>query len=119
MDDSQIVDEDETIQKLTRHEERTKSPKFQVALVGLEIDKRGYIVKEGGKVRIERAVCPEAVKEVLKGEVTELHLDTEASLDGRVARRFTSCFNIFFIPLYMPIQRIWGVWFQKGRIGQP
>ena len=106
MDDSQIVDEDETIQKLTRHEERTKSPKFQIALVGLEIDKRGYIVKEGGKVRIERAVCPEAVKEVLKGEVTELHLDTETSLDGRVARRFTSCFWVFFVFRFWPDQRI-------------
>ena len=82
MDDSQIVDEDETIQKLTCHIERTKCPKFQVALVSLEVDKSGNIVKEGGKVRIESAVGPEAVEEVLKGEVTELHLDTEASLDG-------------------------------------
>ena len=82
MDDSQIVDEDKTIQKLTGHVERTKSPKFQVALVSLEVDKSGNIVKEGRKISIERAVCSEVVKKVLKGEVAELHLDTEASLDG-------------------------------------
>ena len=82
MDDSQIVDENQAVQKLTRHVKRTKSPKLQVALVSLEVDKRGYIFEEARKVGIERTVCPEAVEKMLKGEVAELHLDAEASLDG-------------------------------------
>ena len=67
---------------MTRHVKRTKSPKLQVALVSLEVDKRGYIVEEGRKVRIERPVFPEAVKKVLEGEVAKFHLYAEASLDG-------------------------------------
>ena len=46
MDDSQVVDKDQTIQKLSCHVERAKSPKLQITLVSLEIDERGNIVEQ-------------------------------------------------------------------------
>ena len=117
MDDSQVVDKDQTIQKLSCHVERAKSPELQITLVSLEIDERGNIVEQWRKVRIERAVYPEAVEKVLKGEVAELHLDAEASLDGRIAWRSTSFFNL--IPCCRPHQRIWGVCIKEGRVYEP
>ena len=46
MDDSQVVDKDQTIQKLSCHVERAKSPELQITLVSLEIDERGNIVEQ-------------------------------------------------------------------------
>ena len=50
MDDTQVVDEDEAIQKLANHVKRAKGSELLVALFRLEIDKGRNIVEKRGYV---------------------------------------------------------------------
>ena len=48
MDDSQVVDEDETFQKLANNVKGAKGPELLVALFRLEVNKGRKIVEERG-----------------------------------------------------------------------
>ena len=57
MDDTQVVDEDEAIQKLANNVKRAKGSELLVALFRLEIDKGRNIVEKRGYVWKELPVC--------------------------------------------------------------
>ena len=85
VDNSQAVDEDEPVEKLVDHVQGTECSKLEVGLVFLEVCKFGGVLEEALKVGVFGPVGPEEVEELLEGEVTELHLDTEAGDGGAVA----------------------------------
>ena len=58
VDDTQVVDEDEAIQKLANNVKRAKGSELLVALFRLEIDKGRNIVEKRGYVWKELPVCP-------------------------------------------------------------
>ena len=58
MDDTQVVDEDEAIQKLANNVKRAKGSELLVALFRLEIDEVRNIVEKRGYVWKELPVCP-------------------------------------------------------------
>ena len=81
---AQAVDEDKPFQKLVYHVEGTEGSKLEIFLSFPKIHNFGCVLKEALEALVLRPVGLEEVQQLLEGEVTELHLDTEAGDGGAV-----------------------------------